>query len=159
VIDEDGNMLGVMTRAEALQAARDAELDLVEVSPDASPPVAKVVDWGKYNYQRTKQLQKNKKNAKNLELKQIKFGLKISDHDLGIKLKKVQEFLTEGHKVRLTAVYRGRELAHRDIGYTLMDKAVNLLGEQAIVDSTPQFAGKQLSIVIRSNPSAKAKDA
>ena len=152
-------MLGVMTRAEALQAARDAELDLVEVSPDASPPVAKVVDWGKYNYQRTKQLQKNKKNAKNLELKQIKFGLKISDHDLGIKLKKVQEFLTEGHKVRLTAVYRGRELAHRDIGYTLMDKAVNLLGEQAIVDSTPQFAGKQLSIVIRSNPSAKAKDA
>jgi len=159
VIDEDGNMLGVMTRAEALQAARDAELDLVEVSPEASPPVAKVVDWGKYNYQRTKQLQKNKKNAKNLELKQIKFGLKISDHDLGIKLKKVQEFLTEGHKVRLTAVYRGRELAHRDIGYTLMDKAVNLLGEQAIVDSTPQFAGKQLSIVIRSNPSAKAKDA
>jgi len=159
VIDEDGNMLGVMTRAEALQAARDAELDLVEVSPEASPPVAKVVDWGKYNYQRTKQLQKNKKNAKNLELKQIKFGLKISDHDLGIKLKKVQEFLTEGHKVRLTAVYRCRDLAHRDIGYTLMDKAVNLLGEQAIVDSTPQFAGKQLSIVIRSNPSAKAKDA
>jgi len=152
-------MLGVMTRAEALQAARDAELDLVEVSPDASPPVAKVVDWGKYNYQRTKQLQKNKKNAKNLELKQIKFGLKISDHDLGIKLKKVQEFLTEGHKVRLTAVYRGRELAHRDIGYTLMDKAVNLLGEQAIVDSSPQFAGKQLSTIVRSNPSAKAKDA
>ncbi len=144
-------MLGVMTRAEALQAAKDAELDLVEVSPEASPPVAKIVDWGKYNYQKTKQLQKNKRNAKNLELKQIRFGLKISDHDLGIKLNKVQEFLTEGHKVRLTAVYRGRELAHKEIGFTLMDKAIGLLGEAVIVDQQPQFAGKQLNAVIRTN--------
>lgn len=150
-------MLGVMSRAEALQAARDAELDLVEVSPDANPPVCKIVDWGKYNYQRTKQLQKNKRNAKSLEMKQIRFGLKISDHDLGIKLNKVREFLEEGHKVRLTAVYRGRELAHKDIGFTLMDKAIALLGEDVIVDSAPQFAGKQLNAVVRSNGSHQRK--
>lgn len=149
----------MLSRQEALQAALDAGLDLVEVSPGANPPVAKIVDWGKYNYQRTKQLQKNKRNSKSLEVKQIRFGLKIGEHDLGIKLKKVQEFLEAGHKVKVTVVYRGRELAHKEIGYTLLDKAVNLLGEHAIVDQTPQFAGKQLSLVIRSNNHAKAKNA
>lgn len=158
VIDEEGQQLGVLSRQEALRAAQDAGLDLVEVSPDANPPVCKIVDWGKYNYQRTKQLQKNKRNSKALEVKQIRFGLKISDHDLGIKLKKVSDFLEDGHKVKLTAFYRGRELAHREIGYQLLDKALAMLGEQAVTDSTPQFAGKQLSMVIRSN-NAKAKNA
>jgi len=141
-----------------LQAARDAELDLVEISPDANPPVAKIVDWGKYNYQRTKQLQKNKRNAKASELKQMRFGLKISDHDIGVKLKKVSSFLADGDKVRLTIIYRGRELAHKELGYKLMDKLIVELGENVVADQQPQFAGRQLSAVVRST-NAKAKNA
>ncbi|MCA9331125.1 translation initiation factor IF-3, partial [Candidatus Saccharibacteria bacterium] len=99
VIDEDGQQLGVLSKREALELAAQRELDLVEVSPNADPPVAKIVDWGKYNYQRTKQLQKQKRNAKASELKQMRFGLKIGDHDLDVKLKKVTGFLDEGHKV------------------------------------------------------------
>ncbi len=139
-----------MTRSEALRAAELAGLDLVEISPEAKPPVAKIVDWGKYNYQRTKQLQKNKRNAKVSELKQIRFGLKISDHDLGVKLRKVNEFLTDGDKVKITIVYRGRELAHKDIGYKLADKVLELLGESVVSDQQPQMNGKQLNFVVRS---------
>ncbi len=157
VIDEDGKQLGILSRIEALQLAADRELDLVEISPDANPPVAKIVDWGKYNYQRTKQLQKNKRNAKTLEMKQMRFGLKISDHDLEVKLKKVTGFLEVGHKVKITIFYRGRELAHKDIGFKLADRVINDFGENIVVDQKPEFAGKQLNFVIRSNH-AKAKN-
>lgn len=141
-----------------MQAARDAELDLVEISPEASPPVAKIVDWGKYNYQRTKQLQKNKRNAKASELKQMRFGLKISDHDIAVKLKKVNEFLSDGDKVRISIIYRGRELAHKELGYKLMDKLIAELGSNVVADQQPQFAGRQLSAVVRST-NAKVKNA
>jgi len=141
-----------------LKIAEDQGLDLVEISPDANPPVAKVVDWGKYNYQRTKQLQKNKRTAKAFEVKQMRFGLKISEHDLGVKLKKVTDFLEAGHKVKITIFYRGRELAHKDIGFKLADKVINDFGDAIVVDQTPQFAGKQLNFVIRSSH-AKAKNA
>jgi translation initiation factor IF-3 len=141
-----------------LQAARNAELDLVEISPEASPPVAKIVDWGKYNYQRTKQLQKNKRNAKASELKQMRFGLKISDHDIAVKLKKVNEFLSDGDKVRISIIYRGRELAHKELGYKLMDKLIEELGSNVVADQQPQFAGRQLSAVVRST-NAKVKNA
>jgi translation initiation factor IF-3 len=139
--------------------ASDQELDLVEISPDANPPVAKIVDWGKFNYQRTKQLHKNKRKSKSLEVKQMRFGLKISDHDLGVKLKKVSGFLENGHKVKLVVFFRGRELAHKDLGFQLADKVVEILGEQAIVEQQPQLSGKQLNLVVRSNNNAKAKDA
>jgi translation initiation factor IF-3 len=99
VIDEDGKQLGVLSRNEALDLAKERELDLVEISPDADPPVCKIVDWGKFNYQRTKQLQKNRKTAKTLEMKQMRFGLKIGDHDLAIKMGKVTKFLDAGHKL------------------------------------------------------------
>ncbi len=158
VLDQDGKQLGILSRNEALRAAEDQGLDLVEISADANPPVAKIVDWGKYNYQRTKQLQKNKRNAKVLEVKQMRFGLKISGHDLGVKLRKVTGFLENGHKVKLTIFYRGRELAHKDLGFKLAEKVISDFGDIIIVDQTPQFAGKQLNFVIRSSH-AKIKDA
>lgn len=148
-----------MSREEALAAAKAAELDLVEISPDADPPVVKVIDWGKYNYQRTKQLKKNQKNSKSLEVKQLRVGLKISDHDLEVKAKKAREFLEAGHKVKYVLRYRGRELAHRDVGFTLAEKIISSFEETIIVDQTPEFAGKQLSFTIRRNPNAKVKDA
>ena len=147
-----------MSRAEALEEANRAGLDLVEISPNADPPVAKIVDWGKYNYQKTKQAQKNKKSAKALEVKQMRFGLKISEHDLGVKLRKVTEFLEAGHKVKITVFYRGRELAHKDLGFKLATKVIEGFGDAIAVDQQPQLAGKQLNFVIRSSH-AKAKDA
>lgn len=158
VLDQDGNQLGILSRNEALRIAEEQDLDLVEISADANPPVAKIVDWGKYNYQRTKQLQKNKRNAKALEVKQMRFGLKISEHDLGVKLRKVTDFLEAGHKVKLTIFYRGRELAHKDLGFKLAEKVISDFGDTIVVDQAPQFAGKQLNFVIRSSH-AKAKEA
>jgi translation initiation factor IF-3 len=134
-----------------LQAASDKGLDLVEISPEANPPVVKIVDWGKYNYQRTKQLQKNKRNTKVFDVKQMRFGLKISEHDLGVKLKKVSGFLEAGHKVKITIFYRGRELAHKDLGFKLADKVISDFGDQIVVEQAPQFAGKQLNFVVRSS--------
>lgn len=151
--------MGVLSRAEALDAAREAGLDLIEISPNADPPVAKIVDWGKYNYQKTKQAQQNKKSAKTLDVKQMRFGLKISEHDLGVKTRKVTEFLEAGHKVKITVFYRGRELAHKDLGFKLAEKVIESFGDTIAVDQQPQLAGKQLNFVIRSTNHAKAKDA
>jgi translation initiation factor IF-3 len=163
VIDEDGKQLGILSKQEALQIAQERDLDLVEISPEADPPVCKIVDWGKYNYQRTKQLQKNRKTSKTLEMKQMRFGLKIGQHDLAIKMGKVEKFLESGHKVKITLFYRGREQAHREIGFKLADKVISDFGDTIVVDQQPQLAGKQLSFVIRSNTrssiNAKTQDA
>lgn len=147
-----------MSRAEALRAAQDAGLDLVEVSPDANPPVVKIVDWGKYNYQRTKQLQKNKRNVRTQEVKQMRFGLKISDHDLGVKLRKVQSFLDDGDKVKIAIVYRGRENAHRELGFKLAERVIESFGDTIAVDQQPQLNGKQLIFMIRSTSHAQTKN-
>jgi translation initiation factor IF-3 len=151
-----------MTKQAALDLAREQDLDLVEISPEANPPVAKILDWGKYNYQRTKQLQKNRKSAKTLEVKQMRFGLKISDHDLEVKMKKVRGFLEAGHKVKITAFFRGRELAHKDLGFKIANQVIESFGDTIVVDQQPQLAGKQLSFLVRSSRStqnAKAQDA
>lgn len=157
VIDEDGKQLGVMTKGDALRAAEDAGLDLVEISPDASPPVAKIVDWGKFNYQRTKQLQKNKRNVKTVDIKQMRFGLKIGENDLAVKLRKVTSFLEAGHKVKIGVWYKGREMAHQELGYKLADKVIALFGDSVVVESPPQLAGRQLSFVIRGTHKAPHK--
>ena len=149
VISEDGRQLGVLSREEAIAAAKAEDKDLVEVSPEAKPPVAKIVDWGKYNYQRTKQAQKSRKNSKPLDVKQMRVGLKIGDHDLDVKLRKVTGFLEAGHKVKITVIYRGRELAHKELGFKLAERITEQLGEAISVDSPPQFAGRQLNFVIR----------
>lgn len=160
VISQDGKQLGILTKTEALRLAEKEGLDLVEISPEADPPVAKIVDWGKFNYRRTKQLQKSRRNAKNLEVKQMRFGLKISDHDLGVKARKITEFLNIGHKVKITVFYRGREMAHKELGYKLAEKVIAYFGETIAIDQPPLLAGKQLNFVIRSNNTqhAKAKD-
>lgn len=149
VIGEDGEQLGVISKQEALQAARDAGLDLVEVSPGAKPPVAKIVDWGKYNYQKTKQQQKSKRNAKGGDIKQMRLGMKIGDHDLMVKLSKVKKFIEAGHKVKITVFYRGRENAHKDLGFKLAERVIEEMGEDVVVEQQPQLAGRQLHFVIR----------
>lgn len=123
---------------------------MVEISPDAHPPVAKVVDWGKYQYQKMKEQQKNRKSSKASELKQMRFGLKIGSGDLEVKLRKVRGFLSDGHKVRLQIFYRGREMAHKELGYELMDKIVAQLQDDAVMEQKPQMLGRNLSVTVRS---------
>lgn len=162
VIDEDGKQLGVLSKQEALAIAQERGLDLVEISPNADPPVCKVVDWGKYNYQRTKQQQKNRKTTKSLDMKQMRFGLKIGAHDLEVKMGKVKKFLEAGHKVKITLFFRGREQAHKEIGFEKAQKVIEDFGDTIIVDQQPQLAGRQLSFVVRHNPrsnNAKTEDA
>ena len=139
-----------MSLREALAAAEEAGLDLVEISPNANPPVAKIVNWGKYQYQKMKDQQRNRKLAKASDLKQMRFGLKIGQGDLEVKLRKVRKFLEEGHKVRIQVMYKGREMAHKEIGYELIEKITTLLEEVAVVEQKPQMAGRNLSVVIRS---------
>lgn len=150
VIGANGDQLGILSRNEALKVAEEAGVDLVEISPNADPPVVKVIDWGKYQYQKMKELQKNRKNAKTAELKQMRMGLKIGVNDLDIKLRKIREFLAEGHKVKILVVFRGREMAHQELGYVMIDKIVTLLEADAILEQKPQMAGRNLSIVVRS---------
>jgi translation initiation factor IF-3 len=139
-----------LSRAEALAAAETAGLDLVEISPQASPPVAKIIDWGKYQYQKMKEQQRARKNAKTSEVKQMRLGLKIGANDLDIKLRKIRGFLADGNKVKIMIFYRGREMAHQELGHELMGKITDLLGEDVVVEQKPQMAGRNLSIVVRS---------
>lgn len=150
VIGASGEQLGIMTRQEALKVAEEAGVDLVEISPSAKPPVAKVVDWGKYQYQKVKEQQKNRRSNKAVELKQMRFGMKIGTNDLEIKLRKIRGFLSEGHKVKILIFFRGREMAHRELGYDLITKVMAQLEEDAILEQKPVMAGRNLSIVIRS---------
>ena len=148
-----------MSRKEALDKARDAGLDLVEISPTATPPVAKIVDWGKYQYQKMKEQQRNKKNARSSEIKQMRLGLKIGQNDLNIKLRKIRKFLLDGDKVKIQIIFRGREMAHPEVGRDLLGRILEQLSDVAIADNKPTMAGRNLNVIIRSNPNAKAKDA
>ncbi|MFZ2125177.1 MAG: translation initiation factor IF-3 [Candidatus Saccharimonadales bacterium] len=150
VIGPEGDQLGVMSLSEALKIAEEAGVDLIEISPNADPPVAKVVDWGKYQYQKMKEQQKNKKKSKTVDLKQMRMGLKIGANDLEIKLRKIREFLQEGHKVKIFIFFRGREIAHQDLGYEMMNRIITQLEQDAVLEQKPQMAGRNLSIVIRS---------
>jgi len=149
VIGESGEQLGIMSILEALDAARDAGLDLVEISPLATPPVAKIIDWGKYQYQKIKEQQRSKKSARTSEIKQMRIGLKIGGGDLDIKLRKIRGFLADGDKVKIQIVFRGREMAHPEIGRTLLDGILAKLEDVATTDQKPVMAGRNLSIMIR----------
>jgi translation initiation factor IF-3 len=139
-----------MSLSDALKAAENAEVDLIEIAPNSDPPVAKIVDWGKFQYQKMKEQQKNRKHAKVMELKQIRLGLKIGVNDLEIKLRKIREFLSAGHKVKILIFFRGREMAHQELGYEMINRIASQLEECSIIEQKPQMNGRNLSIVIRS---------
>lgn len=138
-----------MSSRDAQLKARDAGLDLVEISPNANPPVVKIIDWGKYQYQKMKEQSRAKKNAKSSELKQIRLGLKIGENDLNIKVRKTLELLEDGDRVKIMIVFRGREMAHKEIGDELMNRIIEKLGADVVVDSKAQMAGRNLSFTVR----------
>ena len=149
VISADGAQLGIMSRRDAQLMARDAGLDLVEISPNANPPVVKIIDWGKYQYQKMKEQSRAKKNAKSSELKQIRLGLKIGENDLNIKIRKTLELLEGGDRVKIMIVFRGREMAHKEIGTELMNRIIEKLGTDVIVDGKAQMSGRNLTFMVR----------
>ena len=151
VIGSSGEQLGIMSSREAQLLAKEQGVDLVEIAANANPPVVKIIDWGKYQYQKMKEEAKNRKKAreKQSELKQMKFGLKIGDNDLNIKVRKVRSFLEDGDRVKILVIFRGREMAHKELGNVLLDKIVGLLGEDVIVDGKPQMSGRNLSVQVR----------
>ena len=122
LIDDEGNQLGIVATPEALRMAQDKDLDLVEVSPNANPPVCKILDYGKYRFEQEKKLRDAKKNQKVLKLKEIRMQPKIGSGDLDTKAKHIQEFLNEGDKVKVTIRFRGRELAHTDLGFEVLNE-------------------------------------
>ena len=151
VIGESGEQLGIMSSKEAQMLAKDKGVDLVEIAANANPPVVKIIDWGKYQYQKMKEEAKNRKKAreKQSELKTMKIGLKISDNDLNIKVRKMRGFLDDGDRVKVMIIFRGREMAHKEIGSEMLDKVVSLLGEDVVVEGKPQMNGRNLSVQVR----------
>ena len=148
VIDHEGENLGVMLTPEAIEQAAEVGLDLVEVSPNADPPVAKFLDIGRYKYEVQKKANEQRKKQKTQEIKEIKMRPNIDDHDYDTKMKKVFEFLEEGDKVKVTMRFRGREMAHQDIGMDLLVKVQHELETKAKVESSPRSEGRQMVMVL-----------
>jgi translation initiation factor IF-3 len=147
VIDENDAQLGVMPTQQALNMARDAGLDLVEVSPNESPPVCRIMNFGKAQYEKKKR-QKVSAASHTITLKEIRLRPKTDPHDRMIKMKRTREFLDEGHKVQFTMLFRGRERAHREIGFETFDLILNELGETVKVERMPSIDGRRMTMVV-----------
>jgi len=148
VIDENGENLGVMFTREAIEQAAEVGLDLVEVSPNADPPVCKFLDIGKYKYEAQKKANIARKTQKTQEIKEIKMRPNIDDHDYDTKMKKVFDFIEEGDKVKVTLRFRGREMAHQQLGMQLLQRVAEQTGEVAKVESYPRLEGRQMLMVL-----------
>jgi translation initiation factor IF-3 len=140
-----------MSSRDAQLLANQQGVDLVEIAANANPPVVKIIDWGKFQYQKMKEDAKNRKKAreKQSELKQMKIGLKISDNDLNIKVRKMNKFLDDGDRVKIMIVFRGREMAHKELGNELLDRVISLLGDRIVMDGKMQMNGRNLSVQVR----------
>ena len=149
VIGSEGNNLGVMQLKQAIQLARDEGLDLIEISPNANPPVCKIMDMGKYKYDAQKKANKAKKKQKKIELKEIKLRPVTEVHDYSFKIKNAQKFIAKGDKVKFTIRFKGRELQHSSLGHELMDKIKIDMEATGRVELQPKFDGKQMIMVIQ----------
>jgi translation initiation factor IF-3 len=148
VINADGEQLGVITLTEALAEAAKSGLDLVEVSPTATPPVCRVMDYGKFRYQQSKKVQLSKKSQTVIQVKEIRLRPKTEEHDLGVKLKHIKKFLDQHNKVKITMMFRGREIAYTEIGRRIMEDLRNTLADGCIVDQQPKLEGRNMIMII-----------
>lgn len=148
LIDKDGNQMGVVATTEALRMAEKDNLDLVEVSATAHPPVCKIIDYGKFRYQQTKKDKESKKAQHQVKVKEIKVKPNTDDHDLQTKLKKARDFIEKGDKVRVTCMFRGREMAHPEIGRRIVQKVVDDLADIGTPEAMAKQMGRNLSVTI-----------
>ncbi len=155
VLGPEGEALGVMSLKEALAKAEELDLDLVEISPTAVPPVARIVNYGKFLYQKEKKLKEAKKNQKIVETKEVKFGPHIDVHDFEYRVKRILEFLGKGDKVKVSIRFRGRELAHTEIGFELIKRILEKLGDSATVEKPAKMEGRQILMFLAPPKSQK----
>ena len=148
LIDKDGENLGNVAISEALAKAQEAGLDLVEISPNATPPVVKILDFGKYKYQEQKKQAEARKKQKVVEVKEVKFRPMIDDHDYDVKMRSMHRFFEEGDKVKVTLRFRGREMAHQELGVQLLNKVKDEVAEIAKVEQDAKFEGRQVVMVL-----------
>jgi len=155
LIDADGNQKGIVPILQALQMAREAGVDLVEVAPQAQPPVCKLLDYGKYKFELEKKNRESRKHQKQIRIKEIRMQPKIDDHDLEFKTRHIREFLDEGNKVKVTVRFRGREMAHTELGKEVLDRILELLEDSFLVEKPAQMEGRTMSLLL--NPKGKVK--
>ncbi len=148
LIDQDGENAGVVTPAVAIQMAEDVGLDLVEISPGANPPVCKIMDFGKFKYEQQKKAAEAKKKQKIIEIKEVKFRPNIDTHDYDVKMRSVTKFLGEGDKVKVTLRFRGREMAHVELGRDLLERIAGDVEEIGKIESMPKMEGRQMIMVV-----------
>jgi translation initiation factor IF-3 len=153
LIRDEGERQGIMPTQTALEIARSVGLDLVEVAPQATPPVVKILDYGKFKFENEKKVRDSKKKQKLLKLKEIRMQPKIDDHDMEFKSKHVKEFLVEGNKVKVTIRFRGRELAHTELGFGVMNDMLKRIEGEYVMDKPPVMEGRNMSMIV--SPKAK----
>ena len=148
MITDDGEQLGTMTAPQALALARERSLDLVEVAPNATPPVCRILDYGKLRYLYSKKEREAKKSQKNTALREVRFRPHIGDHDFSAKVRKVKQLIDDGSKVKVAVVFRGRELAHPQLGATLLKRVADETQEEARLEKPPGMEGRTMSIIL-----------
>lgn len=148
VIDGNGQQLGIMATRDAVRIAEEHHLDLVEISPQARPPVCKILDYGKYRYEQQKREKEARKKQKVFEIKEVKLRPGIEDHDFDVKFKNAVRFLADGNKVKVTIMFRGREMSHPELGEVLLDKMAAQLGDTAVVEKKPKIEGRNMTMVV-----------
>ena len=152
VVGADGSQLGIMSAADARKLAYERNLDLVKIAPQATPPVCKIMDYGKYRFEQQKREKEQKKNQKVVEIKEIRLSLNIGDHDFETKLGHAQRFLQEGNKVKASIRFRGREMAHASMGTDVMKRFAQALSEQANVEKEPKLEGRSMQMFLAPKP-------
>lgn len=155
LIEADGNQIGIVDTRDAMRRAREADLDLVLVGERAQPPVARLMDYGKYRYEMQQEEKEARKRSRQHELKAIKFRVKIGDHDYRTKVNHVRRFLKGGHKVKITIMFRGRERTHPELGKELLNRVTQDVSDIATVDQPPQIAGMDMNMTVRPNSEVK----
>jgi translation initiation factor IF-3 len=161
VIDADGNQLGIMVPFDAIKRAREQNLDLVEISPNAAPPVCRIMDYGKFLYEQEKKERAARKNQKQIVLKEVKFSINVDEHDYVTKRNHVLRFLNDGDKVKASLRFRGREMAHQSLGREVLDRLIREVGEKGIIEFRPRMEGNTMHAIIappRQVPGGKKPD-
>ena len=153
VIGSDGEQLGIMSGREAQQLAYEKHLDLVEIAPTAKPPVCRIMDYGKYRYEQQKREKESRKKQKTFDIKEVKLRPGIEEHDFNVKFKNAVRFLEDGDKVKVTIMFRGRELSHPELGEVLLNKMAAQLKEMAVVERQPKLEGKNVIMIVAPKPS------
>ncbi len=148
LIDHEGNQRGVTSTREALALAKSLDLDLVEIAPTASPPVCRIMDYGKFKFDEAQKAKESRRKTQNVGVKEMKYRPKIGDQDFSTKTRLVEKFLGEGHKVKITIMFRGRESAHPELGKKILDRIVERVGDTAKVESSPKLDGRNMTMVL-----------